>query len=511
MEFLDNGRIVPGGELGARCGLLLSRLNEHDYSADEVFSEKCVNGWPGDWVGRSILGQTLLSRTVGREASNLSAIMERLPKELNEKGYLGQICPEGVINEQQLSGHSWLLRGLCEYYYWKKDEKVKDMAVNIVRGLFLPARGHYRNYPLDRKAGGGDMSGSIAGTVSGWMLSTDTGCAYIGLDGVSAVYEMSGDEEIGSLALEMAEQFSKIDIVGIQAQTHASLTAARGILRLYSVTKQRWLLDTAERIFRQYTECGMTAAYENFNWFGRPEWTEPCAVIDSFIVAMQLYQFTVRADYIDYAQRILFNGVYGEQRANGGFGCNSCAADGTIRTHCYEASWCCTMRGGEGLARAAQYSYIVSGNRIIVPYLAESEADIEVNGCSLHITQSTTYPYEGKATFDIEGLTEDSDVILVIYQPRENEYYSEKLTPDNCHIDINFLIPLLVSEEPGGKRYSHGNLILGCPDGENPDFGHIISRGRGVYFCGEVKLSPLGGNFRSTKEKIENIRTRILF
>lgn len=511
MEFTKNGCIRPGGELDARCGLLLSRLGEHDYSADEVFSEKCINGWPGDWAGRAILGQTLLARTTGRTAANLSAIIEKLPSELNERGYLGEICPDGVINEQQLSGHSWLLRGLCEYYYYTGDEGIKETALRIARNLFLPAREHYRNYPLDRDSGGGDMSGSIAGTVNGWMLSTDTGCAYIGLDGISAVYEMSGDSEIGSLALEMAEQFSKIDIVGIKAQTHASLTAARGILRLYSATKERWLLNTAERVFGQYIECGMTPAYENYNWFGRPEWTEPCAVIDSFIVAMQLYLYTVRADYIDYAQRILYNGIFGEQRANGGFGCNSCVTDGTIKTHCYEASWCCTMRGGEGLSRAVQYSYIVSGNRIIIPYLTDSEADIEVNGCSLHITQTTSYPYEGKATFDVEGLTDDSDVVLVIYQPRENEYYTEKLTPDNCHIDINFVIPLVVSNEEGGKRYSHGNLILGCPDGESPDFGHIISRGRGVYFCGDVRMAPLGSNWKSTKEKIEKLSTRILF
>ena len=61
---------------------------------------------------------------------------------------MGNVATDSVIDEQQLSGHSWLLRGLCEYYLWRKDPAVLAMIKNIVENLFLPTCGDYPSYPL---------------------------------------------------------------------------------------------------------------------------------------------------------------------------------------------------------------------------------------------------------------------------------------------------------------------------------------------------------------------------
>ena len=109
MNAVSVGAVRPMGDLGARCALLMGRLEDRIYRPENIFTAE-QNGWPGDWEGRTILALTLLSRATGRTASYLREIIARLPEMLNEKGYLGPVMPDGVVDEQQLSGHSWLLR-----------------------------------------------------------------------------------------------------------------------------------------------------------------------------------------------------------------------------------------------------------------------------------------------------------------------------------------------------------------------------------------------------------------
>ncbi|MDD4772634.1 MAG: glycoside hydrolase family 127 protein, partial [Eubacteriales bacterium] len=316
--------IYPRGELAVRSAKLSARLEDVIYSPDRIFDNQSKD-WPGDWEGRTILALTMLSMSTGRHPSYLDEIVAALPEHMNERGYLGEVLPEGVFNEQQLSGHGWLLRGLTEFYRFRRQDRVKSMIHNIARNLFMPAKNYYSLYPVnpELRIGGGKESGNIADTTGAWQISTDTGCAFIPIDGISAAFELLGDNEIGDLAEEMIRCFLQMDLSAIKAQTHATLTAVRGILRIYNITGNNSYLKAAERIFDLYITEGMTAGYENYNWFGRPEWTEPCAVIDSFIVAMQLYINTSLTRYLDTAQRIYYNGIGRGQRPNGGFGCNT--------------------------------------------------------------------------------------------------------------------------------------------------------------------------------------------
>ena len=186
----------------------------------------------------------------------------------------------------------------------------------------------------------------------------------------------------------MIDKFLAIDLIGVSAQTHATLSATRGILRLHSLTGEARFLNAARRLFDLYVELGMTANYANYNWFNRPEWTEPCAIIDSFLVAMQLYGHTGEARYADLGRKIYANGVCRAQRPNGGFGCDTCLTDEDyLAVHAYEAYWCCTMRGGEGLSRAAQYAYFTEGDAIVLAYFMTSQALIPAGGGDIAIWQ----------------------------------------------------------------------------------------------------------------------------
>lgn len=515
MKLLNIEAVLPAGELYERTALLARRLSDSCYLAGEggVFDAP-TRDWAADWIGRALLAQVMVSRSIKEECGEPDAIVAALPEHFNERGYLGEILPDGHFDEQQLSGHSWLLRGLCEYYAWKADEKVKAMVSRIVERLYLPALQSYPSYPIEGRAEGGAMSGTIAQSSGAWRLSTDTACAFIALDGLTAAYELIGGEGLKGLIEAMIKRFFEIDLLDVKAQTHATLTALRGIMRYGDLSGDGSLYNGCEKVFALYREHGMTACYQNYNWFGRPEWTEPCAVVDSFIVAMRLYFHTNRSDYIDLAQRILYNGIGRGQRPNGGFGCDSCAVDGIVKNHCYEASWCCTMRGGEGLAEAARFSCVVEGNYIMLPYLTSAEYSLDIDDEHIGMTITTRYPFEGRADVDITGVTSRGKLTLLVYRPRENEFYNVPLTPDNSHIELKFLIPLIAAapaSEQEGIVYMHGNLVLGANPNETPDFSRISARGEGVYYAGTAKLAPVLNLWKLPKAKAEADEKRIIF
>ncbi len=477
MKPITNQNYIPRGNLAARAGLLAARLEMREYRPETVLTMDAA-GWPGDWEGRTILALVRIAETTKKEPAYLHEIVDIVLAARNERGYLGPIydgSTDGgaLVNEQQLSGHSWLLRGLCAYYGYTGRQDVYDAALQIGRNLFLPVRDLYPEYPVrpEERVIGGDMAGTSAAVVGKWIISTDTGCAYIPLDGISALYEMTGDAEIGALLDVMIEQFLKIDFLGICVQTHATLTGTRGILRTYRMTKNPAYLAAAKRLFSMYTEHGMTANYANYNWFGRPEWTEPCAVIDSFLCAMQLYAETGERDDLTTAQRIYYNGIGFGQRENGGFGCDTClgavGVEGNriLRQHCPEAYWCCTMRGGEGLASAAEYAYLVDGDTVTVPYFSSSDAVLSVGGGELVLSQKSAYPISGKTVFSVKGNTVTRPVTLSCYLPDSAQNLTVSgaaysvdsgmlklsVTAETTEIMVDFSLPYSV-ETPVGEH-----------------------------------------------------------
>lgn len=329
---------------------------------------------------------------------------------MNEQGYFGPVF-NGVINEQQLSGNGWVLRGLCEYYEWKKDPKTLEMITNIVDNLFMKGKGIYSQYPIDpegRRKNLGDAIGEIVYSEDQWILSSDIGCIFIGMEGLIHAYKILAREDMKEVIEELIDRFLEVDLVGIRAQTHASLTACRGLIRYAEFTGRSELIDEAAKRWDLYLKYGMTENYENYNWFERYNtWSEPCAVVDSYMVAMQLWMHTGNPEYIDQAELIYYNGLCHSQRYNGGFGCDFGPGnarhthDLSVRTD--EAHWCCTMRGAEGLARAAAYSYYSAGNAVYVPFYHSGEVNIPVAGGTLEMSQSTEYPFGESVIFNIKS------------------------------------------------------------------------------------------------------------
>lgn len=408
-------KVTAGGELRTRILRNFDRLEEEKYRPDKVFlTEKQSGFWPADTEGRTILGLVLDAQASGRQPLYLSEIMRRLPAHLNAKGYMGSIH-EGQADEQQLSGHGWLLRALSEYYLWKHDPATLSLIRTVTDSLFLPVEPYIASYPLDpteRSNDKGGASGSIAASKGHWRLSTDIGCIFIAMDGfLQAVQildanDVGGKEDRHRMADAMIALFLKFPMNEIKAQTHASLTGMRALLRYSGMTGRSDYIGRVEKMWRTYKRYGMTETYANYNWFRRYDtWTEPCAIVDSYMVVSQLWQLTHNLAYLVDAERIYWNAICRAQRDNGGFGLENCPglASGSdcISLNAYEAHWCCTMRGGEGLSRAAEYSAFAVGDTLWLTTFRDMAVSAGLHAGVLEADVQTNYPFASDVSADV--------------------------------------------------------------------------------------------------------------
>ncbi len=421
---VDLKEIMPSGDLALRTEANFARMHLGRYRPEFVHTWPSIQyhqeQWPADLVGRVILTLSLEEQALSKKSQNLKRIVHELEENMNEKGYCGKIYTPD-LNEQQLSGHGWLLNGLVEYYKHTGDEKAKELLQTMVDNLILPTKGMHKTYPIDpdlREDAGGYM-GTHQKKVGNWILSSDIGCDFIFMDGVIKVYEILPSDELKDVIEEMISRFLEIDQEKIKAQTHSTMTSLRGLLRYAQLENRPELIAEVQKRFDIYKKVAMTENYENYNWYGRPRWTEPCAVVDSYIVAINLWRLTGNTVYLADAQHIFYNGMGFEQRYSGSFGCSSCLGAGTpmmiLTTN--DTHWCCTMRGGVGLSRAIQYAFFIHENNIYIPDFKDVTSKICIQNNTVKMQQKTEYPYNGKVAFEVlEGSTSEP-VNMHFYMP----------------------------------------------------------------------------------------------
>ncbi|MCL1821020.1 MAG: glycoside hydrolase family 127 protein [Oscillospiraceae bacterium] len=414
------------GDLAVRSGLNFARMEGDWYRPDEVFKADS-HGWPGDWEGRVILALTLLEQSVHRTSAYLDEIISMIPAHLNEKGYFGPILPEKTFDEQHFGGHSWMIRALAEYYKYKKQPDTLEILEHMVRNFILPVRGSYAQYPIE--------PGKRFEAKTPWILShlqtktqhhaetSDAGCCFIMIDGATAAYELLPIPELREVIDEMIARYMEMDLEALNIQTHATLSAARGILRLYRLTNDQRYLDMALTRYKLYRSAAWTECYGNFNWFGAPRWTEPCGIIDSFIVAVSLWQYTGDVSFLNDSHLIYYNALSHGNRINGSFGSDRCC--GAVETEDnlflapinYETYWCCTMRGGEGFARAIEYCCLADSGSVTLPFFHSFEADVTWGNESIAFEMISAYPFRDKIEITVKNADLARPLELKLFKP----------------------------------------------------------------------------------------------
>ena len=535
MQSIELKQVTVLGMLAHRILRNSMRLESGKYQPDRVYqAENCE--WPADWEGRVLLAQTRILEDSHREPSFMREIFEGVYARFNKKGYLGPILPDGEFNEQQLSGHNWLLRALLEYRRLTGDKAAENAAYTIVRNLYLPLRGGaYARYAVqpEKRVFQGNPDGCLTGDcVDGWYLSTDIGCAYMCLDGLSAAYRDLDIPELKGLLEEMIEEFGKIDFVGLSMQTHATLSGIRGILNFYRSTGEGKYLELAKRLFHLYLSEGMSENYGNYNWFQRPLWTEPCAIVDSYMAAMELYRITEEIPYFEVAQKIYLNALGHAQRINGGFGCDNCVGAEspflTVHGNGVDAFWCCSMRGGEGLAEVCRSIALEKDGILHIGFYNPCE----IRWKDAVVTLKTGYPAQGSVELKVVGSMEKLGLFLPSYAQtakvtvngvetaceKKNGFLLVPLGGGDCQVTLDFSIPLLEEKVinknslQGYHSFSHGFLMLGVESqSEHQLAGELLHDEGACYHAGELKFRPLDDTYRINLKDLKDRKLQVLF
>lgn len=536
LKATDLNDFIPAGDLRRRLELNFGRLHDPEFSFEAATTAFTVREAPGDWVGRTLLGLALDAQALGREAPRAEDIVQRWPEVCNERGYVGAMHPAGRADENQVGGHNAMLRGLCEYYRWKKSPQALAAIRRIIANLMLPTRGLYAEYPdhLLDKLKGGPVSGLTVENDGAWVgLSTDIGTVFFTLDGLTQAYTVDPAPELRALIETMMARYAQLDILALSAQTHATLTALRGILRWYGEVDPRpELLEIVRHRFALYLDQARTEHHGNFNWFGRPDWTESCAIIDSFMLAVQLWQITRESAYIAEAHKIYHNAICHHQRPNGGFGCDHCTGSRGERFvqafKWFEAPWCCSMRGAEGLACAAHYAAFTdpaAPRDVWLPFYFEGATTVRAAGDMLGLRVASEYPYAGRLTYTVTkaeggtpwrlrffvppGVVAESFVVrkgdAALPMRLENGFVlvETSLSVDEV-LKVEFAIVLVCesakypTEFPGARHFTHGALLLGAETETAvplPATADLAPLGGGRYQCRRTKvlLTPIDG------------------
>ena len=525
-------KIRSRSDLGFRLTQSFARNECKFYRPHYVWSAD-KNNWPGDWEGRTILALVSLAKATGKEPSFLEEILDLLPKKLNAKGYMGEIIQGGGISEQQLAGNGWMLRGLIEYTLWKKTDRLLPIIERMLKNLYFPVIPELDNYFVDQYERDGTYSGTIIASRGKWMLSTDTGCAFISADGISQAYELLGWEELKTYLYKIREKFLTADLYGGKFQTHASLSCSRGFLRAYNLTGDELFLDTAIKTFNLYIDKGMTENYSNCNRFNVAKWTEPCCMVDSYMCCIELYKITKDTEFLDLAQKIYFNSLSHSQLPNGGMGLESCVGhhgspvlgyNRNPQNKIYEAYWCCTMRGGDGFSYVSMNQCLKEGERA---YAFVNFFDCEMTDGEITVYQKTQYPGFGKSTFTVsnpggEKLTmrffiphyADSARINGEVVALKNHFASFTTTDKTATVTLEFDVPLLEIDchyLPGYHKFMHGNVLLGTT--QSVDEIGKLSRVEGCTYRDEkgVELDRVGNTIYKEMEQIDENDLTVLF
>ena len=508
------------GHLETRAVKNFKRFETGEYLPENI---EYGGEWPGDFPGRVLLSTFLLHNVLNKESMHFNTIYNDIKKHVDEKGYIGENYGEDT-SEQQLFGHLWVIRALCEHYKITQSQSSYNMVNTILDSLMLKTIDRQSIYPIDpadRKAAG-SYYGTAFKILDSWLVSTDVGANFATLDGLADAYKLTGRKEILTLFEKIMDRFLQVDLLDIKAQTHSTLTALRGMLKYYEITQNPQVLKNIQDRFYLYKTKAMTENYENYNWFNRPTHTEPCAVVDSYILAMNLWRNTGNVEYLQDAQLIYYNGIAAEQRANGGFGCNSCTGtfNPFLKVKIDEAFWCCTMRGSEGITRKVENLYFTCIDSIIVPDFNDNQVTLRFHDQSVKLEQKTKYPFEGGVTFKVLENTLDFNLVFKIFAPVWTENYkvfvnnkaikfkldqkfivfSEFLKNGDLisiQFDLKADIQTRVADDNSTMyKFSYGPLVLGCETKKQKSIkkpAKLLKTGQESYEIdnSRIKLQPL--------------------
>lgn len=388
------------GQFSRRQELVLRRVREGGppaYTKDLVLADvvprplRRFTEFSGDVSGRWL---EALCATAAYRARPFAEIGEWLPELLaaqRPEGYFGaEFAAQGLRREDMalLWGNGRLLVGLVEHYRLTGDRRSLDAARRL--GDFVVKIAPEMNSPRVRQQ---FAEGSFAMGYICWTQMTEA---------VAALHAVTRQPQYLAVAREIAARIERRP----GEHAHGFLTSLRGVLELYEATGERALLTQAEHEWQDVVDSGNLLVSGSVPEAWRPKAfrTEGCAEADWLRLSLRLWRLTGRLQYLEAAERTLFNEFAMNQFSTGDFGHRPLAATG-VRHGATEAQaggsarawWCCTLHGLRAFPEIFRHVWRDSEGALWYDLPVEGEGQMG----GLRVVASSTLEIDGAITLRV--------------------------------------------------------------------------------------------------------------
>ncbi|WP_210481603.1 hypothetical protein [Naasia sp. SYSU D00948] len=513
VSFLDVGS-------DAALDASFHRLLAADYAVAPVIEESISSDWPGDVAGRLLLSLTRLWRSGYPTEERSRSLFAAMLGAVNAQGYFGRELGD-VVDEQQLACQGWVVSGLLQYFAVTGDREAEAAAVRIVDNLMLPALARLGSYPRHRRVEeAGAPSGTLTVEKDGWLLSSDTWCVLLALNGLVPAFLTTGRDDIREAIEQLRDLLASIDVREQRAQLHAVLAAGRNLAQFAEETGDPASADLAAGVYASYAHHGRTLNFATWNWFERPDsWTEPCAIADSLGLALALWRLTGQQHYLADAELIELNGLGFAQRSDGSFGLDSVAteADPVIQPIHPDARWCCTMRGALGLVEAqdGSLSYDAPSGTLEIQIVRPGTLGIPTDAGDWRIRVEADRVGGGAVRFTVEQAPSSGFLDVIVHAPDwpatlESHEHPRRRERLRIPAEPGFAGSVLLERGAGRRSLPDGStsrfqgpFLLAAAEGEDAD--------QRTGFPGVDRLMPLSQAPNAIGDSGEAPRYRLAF
>lgn len=371
-RLLSTPHLGPS-QLSFRIGLARKRLSA--YPLDDInfifnnierprMSRVMADWWTGDLSGRILEALSASDGVDGVHDARLTAIYERLLRNRQPEGYIGEFAADPV--RQSADGFpntvlNKILPGLVRYYRLTGDLRALDAAESEVNYLLRHKDAWMAYFKPDRPI---DLYNWVA-------------------DGIAQLYEITGDKRYEQALRETLTRLGGIEY----AHTHGAMTTLRAYQRMAHVTGDMSWNEKPElfrrRIAEKHYESVAGDIPEGFPMSPR---NESCSTADwmqlNLWAGLLLSGEAADSAYAK-AEHIFWNALAYNQIVTGGFGHRQFLRRGYGTMEFQEAWWCCTENALLAMSEYARHCVTADDEEIRVNMLVPGVYDVD--GASVQI------------------------------------------------------------------------------------------------------------------------------
>ena len=248
--------------------------------------------------------------------------------------------------------------------------------------------------------------------------------------GLAKLYLVTGDRKYLDQAKFFLDMRGKTSIHDLYSQSHKPIIeqdeavghAVRaaymyaGIADVAALTQDSAYIATIDRIWdnivskKLYITGGIGARHhgeafgDNYELPNETAYCETCAAIGNVYVNHRLFLLHGESKYYDVLERTLYNGVLAGVSLDGGafFYPNPLQCSKEYQRQPWFGCACCPSNISRFIPSVPGYVYATRGNDLYVNLFMPNAANLTIDGKEVALRQTTSYPWNGDITIDVE-------------------------------------------------------------------------------------------------------------